>query len=98
MAALSQLSYGPLVPSQCNRELEILRPRDTETLVIPCRRYAQANLSSRVESLDRKVIALIVFWAVRGVAVNFIDAVTPPPEAGSIPPIRVAPHDHHVAI
>ena len=46
MAALSQLSYGPLFAAQCSGEIEIVRPIDATFLVVVGAVEAKVNLCS----------------------------------------------------
>jgi hypothetical protein len=63
MAALSQLSYGPL-PPQFSGELEVLGPVHARCLIVP--RWSQTKLdcASFTEGVERQEVAAIQLGAV----------------------------------
>ena len=63
MLVLSQLSYGPEA-SQSSDEVEVVRPVDAESLVVPCRRQAKLDRPSAWKLLDREEPAAVKIHAV----------------------------------
>jgi hypothetical protein len=76
MAALSQLSYGPVAP-QCSGELVVLRPVDPVTLVVSSWPEPQRNLRALAEHLQGKEVAPIEFRAVSRERVDLVGRIGP---------------------
>jgi hypothetical protein len=52
MAALSQLSYGPLSPD-CSGEFEVFRPVEAGLLIVPCWGKAKLDCAPFAERFER---------------------------------------------
>ena len=77
MAALSQLSYGPLAGSKCSREVEIIGPSDASPLVVSRGVQPEADLVLR-EPLDGKKEAAIELVAIRSEGIDLVRGVQAP--------------------
>jgi hypothetical protein len=96
--ALSQLSYGPLVPSQCSREVEIVSPVDPFSLVVAGWGESKADLLEAFGVSDGDEETSIELEAVERERIDFLPCVQAPDESVSVPSASTAPGDHYVAI
>ena len=97
MAALSQLSYGPLAVSKCNREVEIVGPRDAPPLIVSRGVQTKAHLV-RGEPLDREKEAAIELVAVRSERIDLgrgVEAANQPALGAAI---RIAAKNDDIAV
>jgi hypothetical protein len=97
MAALSQLSYGPLLISQCNREIEIVGPSDASPLVVSRRVKPEADLVPR-EPLDGQKEAAIELMAIRCEGIDLVCGVDAPHQSLSGAAIRIAADYDNVVV
>jgi hypothetical protein len=93
MQALSQLSYGPLVVSKCSREIEIVGPVDSSSLVVQAWADAQCDRRALCHPRNRDQEASIEVKAVSGDRIDLLRGVAPANESVSCPPRRLAGHD-----
>ena len=80
MAALSQLSYGPVAGSKCSREVEIISPGNASPLVVSRGVQSEANLLP-LESRNGQKEAAIELVAIRGEGINLLWRVEAPNQA-----------------
>ena len=81
MAALSQLSYGPLVRSKCSGEVEVVCPIDSFPLVVTCWVDSQANARPIRDKPDRDEETAVKLHAIRRYRIYFEGRVRPPSKA-----------------
>jgi hypothetical protein len=79
--SLSQLSYGPLMVSQSNGEVEIVGPIHTAPLVVPTGQHAERDRWTVGDSRDRNEKAAIELQAVSRNRVNLVSRVATSDEA-----------------
>jgi hypothetical protein len=94
--ALSQLSYGPLVPSKCSLEIEVVRPINAPLLVVQRRRYSKLNRRAFLCQFDRDEEATVEVHRVRGDYIDFIGRVRGLLPACSSAAKCVAAQDKHL--
>jgi hypothetical protein len=61
-----------LESGKCSRQLEILCPIDSETLVVLRRREAKLDRIALPEDVDWKEVTAIDFWAIRSKSVDLV--------------------------
>ncbi len=97
MAALSQLSYGPLAVSKCSREVEIISPGDASPLVVSRRVQPEADLVSR-KLLDGKKEAAIELVAIRSEGIDLVCGIEAPNQPLPGAAIGVATNNNDIDI
>src|SRR5262245_45986542 len=97
MQALSQLSYGPMVPSKCSREVEIVGPIDASFLVVTARLQTKRDRGTVLDDLDRDQEASVELEVVGTDRINFLRGVATANEPLSTAPCALATHDYVVA-
>src|SRR5262249_45812763 len=99
MAALSQLSYGPLsVRPQCSAELEIIGPANADPLVVLRRRQPEPGSRMAVEDVRREEKGAVEFSAVGGDDVDLVATVRPSYDAVPSSPRRGGRNHDNVAL
>jgi hypothetical protein len=95
MAALSQLSYGPLVPSKCSREVEVVSPIDAAPLIVQARTHPKCDGRPTLDASDRNEEAPIEFEVVRSDRIDLIGGVRPSDEPLSASARTLATDDQY---
>ena len=85
-----------MVLSQCSREVEIVSPIDSPTLVVSSGGQAQADLSLALEALDWQKETSVKFFAVSSEGVDLLCCIEAPYEAVSIAASGEAPGNDHM--
>src|SRR4051794_22740661 len=80
MAALSQLSYGPLLRAKCSREVEIVCPINSPPLVVQTGAQPEMNGWTALDSGYRDQKASVQFYVVGGDCVDLVRGVGAPDE------------------
>jgi hypothetical protein len=75
IAALSQLSYGPLRLSQSSLEIELVSPEHFASLIVPTRLEPEVEAAAPGKLIQRNEVAPIQFPAVGSHSVNFVNGV-----------------------
>ena len=73
-ASLSQLSYGPSL-SECNREVELVRPVDSQALIVSRGPQSQLDIRSSAEALEGQEETSIELGAIRRKRVDLVGGV-----------------------
>jgi hypothetical protein len=94
--ALSQLSYGPLVPSKCSGEIEVVRPVDTPPLVVAGRSNAELDRRPFLDKFDWEQEAAIKVHGIRGNHIHLIRRVRRLLPTRSSSTERVTANDEHL--
>ena len=72
MAALSQLSYGPLFLSKCSGEIEVVSPVNPPPLIVSARCQAQSDRRPILHEMDWDKEASIEFEAIGAYCVDLL--------------------------
>jgi hypothetical protein len=96
-ASLSQLSYGPLVVSQCSREVEIVGPMDTAALVVSRWGKSQPDLMRR-KAVDRHEEASVELEAVCGECIDLLSCIQTANEPCAGSPVGVAADENQLPV
>ena len=87
-----------MVPSKSSREVEVVRPANPSSLVIPSWRESETNLLPAFGVSHGHEEASIELKAVEREGVDLLACVEPPDEAIAIAPAPAATSDQYVAV
>src|SRR5438034_2505033 len=73
--SLSQLSYGPWLPGQCSREIEIVSPIDSPLLIVQARAQTKRDLGTTLNPSDRNEEAPIELEVVGSDRIDLLGGV-----------------------
>jgi hypothetical protein len=96
--ALSQLSYGPLKPSQCSREIEVLSPVNPLLLIVSRRSETKSNFLHSFRMSNRHEETPVKFQGVEREGIDLISRVKPADQTMAVATSSAAAPNQNVAV